>query len=205
MRVKSMVRFKKRIMALSLFLTVAMAPSAALAKQDVLVTYFSLDYLIPKDVDAVSSATRVEMDTAVVARKIAALAQADLVELRSTYAYPAVSYEKTKQIVQQYAHNQEKPLLERTDLSFSDYSTVCIGFPVWFHKAPPEIESFVKEHVRDLQGKKVMFFTTSGSTRPDEIIEGFKKLLPDVQILPTLSITMQNMDDDVKKLDNLRL
>ena len=44
------------------------------------------------------SSLGLDMDTAVVARKIAALAGGDLVELRSTYAYPAKSYDETKQI-----------------------------------------------------------------------------------------------------------
>lgn len=201
-----MLTLKNRLLlALSAGLSLAVMSSAALAKQDVLVAYFSLDYLIPKDVDATTAATKLHMNTSIVAKKIADLTHADIVELKSTYDYPAVSYDSTKQLVQQFAKNNEKPLLQKTDLSFSDYKTVCIGFPVWFHKAPSEIESFVKDHANDLKGRQVMFFTTSGATRPDDIIADFAKVLPDSVILPTVSVTLQNMDEDLKALDGLKL
>ena len=42
------------------------------------------------------------------------------------------------------------------------YSTVIIGFPVWWYTAPTIINTFIEEN--DLSNKKIYIFVTSGSS-----------------------------------------
>ena len=54
----------------------------------------------------------------------------------------------------------------------SAYSTVAIGFPIWWYTAPTIIKMFLESY--DFSGKKIALFATSGGS-------GFGKTVKDLK------------------------
>ena len=46
--------------------------------------------------------------------------------------------------------------------NFEDYTTVFVGFPIWYYGAPNIINSFMKQY--DWTGKRIALFATSGGS-----------------------------------------
>jgi flavodoxin len=58
----------------------------------------------------------------------------------------------------------------------SDYTTIYIGYPVWWYTAPTIINTFLDTY--DFSGKTVVFFATSGGSTIDKANAQFKEQYP---------------------------
>ena len=99
-----------------------------------------------------------------VALKLASVLGADFFEIVPEKPYTAADIKWTNPMAR---CNREKlgkkdvPVAERI-VTFDDYDTVYIGFPIWYGGAPNVVNTFCKEY--DWTGKTVAIFATSGGS-----------------------------------------
>lgn len=105
-----------------------------------------------------------EGHTARVATAFANAIGADAFEIVPEKPYTAADIKWTNPMAR---CNREKlgkkdvPIAERI-VTFDDYDTVYIGFPIWYGGAPNVVNTFCKEY--DWSGKTVAIFATSGGS-----------------------------------------
>ena len=68
------------------------------------------------------------------------------------------------------------PIVEACDVS--SYSTVVIGFPVWWYTAPSIINTFIESV--DLRGKTIKAFCTSGGSGIDKCVSDLQATYPEL-------------------------
>ncbi len=54
-----------------------------------------------------------------------------------------------------------RPAIAGEDIDLSGYSTIILGFPIWYHKEPKIVDTFLDNY--DLSGKNLIPFCTSWS------------------------------------------
>lgn len=98
-----------------------------------------------------------EGNTAVVAKKIQKLLDADLFEVRTKKAYPDGYYEATEVAKQELESNFRPELVEQlTD--FANYDTIILGYPIWWETFPTALMTFLE--AVDCKGKVILPFCT---------------------------------------------
>lgn len=110
--------------------------------------------------------------TAKVAQNIANNIGADTFEIRPKQRYTDADlnwHNENSRSSIEMRNKASRPEIEVTVSKLNDYSTVIIGFPVWWYTAPTIINTFIES--LDLSGKTLIPFCTSGSTG----IEGCEK------------------------------
>ncbi|MGN1466830.1 MAG: flavodoxin, partial [Ruminococcus sp.] len=69
-----------------------------------------------------------------------------------------------------------RPEIADTLNNMDDYSTVFLGFPIWWYVAPKIIDTFVESY--DFSGKTVITFATSGGSGMGKTTDVLKSLCP---------------------------
>lgn len=59
------------------------------------------------------------------------------------------------------------------------YSTVYVGFPIWWYVAPRIINTFIESY--DFEGKTVIPFATSGSSEIENCEKALKESYPQIK------------------------
>ena len=99
-----------------------------------------------------------------VAERIARLTDADIREIVPAVPYTAddLNYNdrSTRASAEQNDANVRPEIAE--DISLDGYTTVCLGYPIWWGQAPRIMSTFVEGH--DFTGITVIPFCTSGSS-----------------------------------------
>ena len=101
--------------------------------------------------------------TRTTAEKLAAVAKADLFEIRPKMPYTAEDLDYTQKTSRSTLEMQDlscRPALAADALDMAKYDVVFVGFPIWWGREPSIIDSFVEAH--ELTGKRVIPFCTSG-------------------------------------------
>ncbi len=123
-------------------------------------------------------------NTKKVADKIASVVDGDVFEIE-----PAVKYNKEDL---DWTNKSSRSTVEMQDKSFrpeivskvsnlSSYSTIVIGYPIWWYTAPSIINSFIEQN--DLSDKNVYLFTTSWGTSPATSFKEMKEKYPDLNFV----------------------
>ncbi len=103
-------------------------------------------------------------NTRIVAERIAALTGADLAEIVPAQPYTAEDLDygdsDTRATVEQNTPDARPEIAD--EISLDGYTTVYLGYPIWWGQAPRILSSFVESH--DFTGKTVIPFCTSGSS-----------------------------------------
>ena len=99
-----------------------------------------------------------------VAERIAALTGGDLAEIVPAQPYTAEDLKyndrSTRATVEQNTPDARPEIAE--DISLAGYSTVYLGYPIWWGQAPRILSTFVESH--DFTGITVIPFCTSGGS-----------------------------------------
>jgi len=101
--------------------------------------------------------------TRTAAEKLAAVAGADLFEIRPKTLYTAADLDWTNKQSRSTLEMQDvncRPALADDELCLSGYDVVFLGFPIWWGREPSVIDSFIDAH--GFSGKCVVPFCTSG-------------------------------------------
>ena len=105
-----------------------------------------------------------EGNTAALAAKVAEASGSDVFEIR-----PEVPYTKADINWKNPLSRCNKEKIGKKDIptvgsveGFESYTTVFVGFPIWYYGAPNIINSFMQQY--DWTGKRIALFATSGGS-----------------------------------------
>ena len=84
----------------------------------------------------------------------------DVFEIQPVTPYPE-DYQETGDIAKEERDNNARPEVLNMPEDISDYDTLFIGYPIWWHTAPMVIGTFLENY--DLTGVEVYPFTQSSS------------------------------------------
>ena len=104
--------------------------------------------------------------TAKVAARLAAVAGADIYEIKPEVKYtkPDLNWMDNKSRSSVEMNDKAfRPAIITGDVDISGYDTVYLGFPIWWYVAPTVINSFLEAY--DFTGKKIVLFATSGGSK----------------------------------------
>ena len=123
-------------------------------------------------------------NTAVLAKRLAGAAGADLYEIRPETPYTSGDLnwqdQNSRSSVEMRDHSS-RPALADTDAGIDGYDTIYVGFPVWWYIAPTIINSFLESY--DFSGKKVILFATSGGSGFGKAVSNLQPSAPDAEII----------------------
>jgi len=100
-----------------------------------------------------------------VAEKIAAVTDADLYEIKAAQEYTGADlnwHDSASRTTLEQNDKSVRPAIGSEPVSLEGYSTVYIGYPIWWGEEPRIMDTFVESHSFD--GLTVIPFCTSGSS-----------------------------------------
>lgn len=117
--------------------------------------------------------------TKALAEKIASQLNADLYEIKPEVPYTAADLDwrdKTSRSTIEMQDKNSRPAMIKDLENAESYTTIYIGFPVWWYTAPTIINTFLESY--DFSGKNVVFFATSGGSTIDKANAEFRTAYP---------------------------
>lgn len=103
--------------------------------------------------------------TKAAAKKLVAVSGADLFEIIPSQLYTAEDLDwrnKNSRSSIEMNDPSSRPAIAKKLDNISDYSTIFLGFPIWWYTAPTIIKTFLEEY--DFSDKTIVLFATSGSS-----------------------------------------
>ncbi len=103
--------------------------------------------------------------TKAVAEKLAAACGGDLFEIKPAVKYTAADLNWNNAASRSSVEMKNpvsRPAIEDNPLPSPDYTTVFVGFPIWWYQAPTIINTFLEKY--NFAGKKIIPFATSGGS-----------------------------------------
>ena len=100
-----------------------------------------------------------------VAEAIADVKGADIYEIKPEVPYTAADLDWKNENSRSSVEMKDKtsrPKIAKTINNISDYTTIYLGFPIWWYVAPTIINTFLESH--DFSGKDIILFATSGGS-----------------------------------------
>ncbi len=139
--------------------------------------------------------------TAKLAKRLAAMAGADLYEIR-----PEVPYSKedlnwedpnSRSSIEMNDRSIRPGIADMMDApDISAYDTVYIGFPIWWYVAPTIINTFLEQY--DWAGKTIIPFATSGSSGMGKTNEGLAPSCPGAKLKEGKRFAADASDDELQ-------
>ncbi len=117
--------------------------------------------------------------TKAVAENLAEALGADSFEIEPTTPYTNADLNwnnKASRSTVEMRDEKSRPAIASTVANMSEYSTVFIGFPVWWYVEPRIIDTFLEAH--DLSGKTIIPFATSGGSGLGKAPQRMQTLAP---------------------------
>lgn len=118
-----------------------------------------------------------------VAEQLAKVSEADLYEIKPQEPYTEEDLDWTNKQSRSTVEMQDKnsrPAIGNKVENFSDYSTIYVGFPIWWYTAPTIINTFLESY--DFSGKQVVLFATSGGSDITRAVNDLKAKYPNINI-----------------------
>ena len=118
-----------------------------------------------------------------VATELAAVANADLHEIKPAQAYTSADldwHNKQSRSSVEMANKSSRPAITDKLANMSDYQTVYVGFPIWWDTAPTIVNTFFESY--DFKGKTVYLFATSGGSSINKAVSDLKATYPEINI-----------------------
>ena len=114
-----------------------------------------------------------------VATQLAEVANADIYEIVPEQLYTDADLNWRDSLSRSSVEMKDKtsrPAIKKTELKIDDYSTVYIGFPIWWYTCPTIINTFMEAY--DFAGKAVIPFATSGGSTIEQACKDLKAAYP---------------------------
>ena len=145
-------------------------------------------------------------NTAIVAEIIARQTGGDLFEIKPARKYPD-SYEDCKTVASREKAANARPAIVGTVENFSQYTTIFIGYPIWYGAYPMPVATFLDSY--DFAGKKIVPFSTHAGSGLSGTDQSISLACPNAKILKGFAIrgaTAQRDRTQTEKLvaENLR-
>ncbi len=114
-----------------------------------------------------------------VATQLAEVAGADLYEIVPEQLYTDADLDWRDSLSRSSVEMKDKssrPAIKKNDLNINDYSTIYVGFPIWWYTCPTIINTFMEAY--DFAGKTVIPFATSGGSSIEQACNDLKAAYP---------------------------
>ena len=115
------------------------------------------------------------------AKQIASLTGGALYKIMPEKAYTSADldwHNKSSRSSVEMNDAKARPELSGSVSNWADYTTVYLGYPIWWDQAPRIINSFIESY--DFSGKVVIPFATSGSSSISHSAQELKKAYPSI-------------------------
>lgn len=118
-----------------------------------------------------------------IAGTIAKLTGADLLRLEAEVPYSAADLDwrdaKSRSSVEM-KDLRSRPTLKALPDNMEEYSTIYLGFPIWWYVAPTLVNTFLES--QNLEGKTIIPFATSGSSGMGRTVDRLRDSAPGARI-----------------------
>ncbi|MCI7702482.1 MAG: flavodoxin [Tenericutes bacterium] len=114
-------------------------------------------------------------ETKKVAQKINEVVKGDLHEITPEVPYTAEDLnweDKTSRSTFEMEDLTSRPAITNKLTNMEEYSTIYLGFPIWWYTAPTIINTFLESY--DFSNKKIIIFCTSGGSSLDKTFNDLK-------------------------------
>lgn len=120
-----------------------------------------------------------------VAERLVKTAGADLFEIEPAKPYTAADLnwnDKNSRSTLEANDPTCRPAIASKPLELDKYSTIYLGFPIWWYVAPAIIKTFLES--QSFAGKKIVLFATSGSSDMGKTAKALEASAPGATIVP---------------------
>lgn len=138
-------------------------------------------------------------NTAVIAGYIQKYTQGTLFEIVPVTPYPA-SYTETTDIAQDEIKNNARPAIKNKLENPDQYSTVFIGYPIWYGTMPMIVRNFIETY--DLSGKTIIPFCTHEGSNFGSSLSVFKSIYPAISLKEGLAVQGSTVSDARDKVED---
>ncbi len=110
-----------------------------------------------------------------VAEKLGTVLQCDTFEIKPKIKYTDADLnwmDKNSRSSKEMGDKSFRPALADINIDISNYSTIFLGFPIWWYVAPTIINSFLENY--DFANKTIILFATSGGSDFGKTLDGLK-------------------------------
>ena len=118
-------------------------------------------------------------NTRAVAKTIHEKTGGDLFEIKREKPYPK-EYKPTTDIGKEELKQNLRPKLAGPLPDLTQYDVILLGYPIWWGIEPMPVKTFVE--ARDLSGKIILPFATSGFNGIEASVDDLRKTLPKAQV-----------------------
>ena len=136
--------------------------------------------------------------TKTVAEQISQIVAAKLFEIEPTEEYTTEDLDwtnKNSRSSLEMADENSRPSVKEKIENLDEYSTIIIGFPVWWYKEPTIIDTFIEEN--NLTDKQVYIFVTSGGSSEAESFANLKAKYPNIKFQSAKRFSTKVMENEV--------
>lgn len=124
-------------------------------------------------------------NTEIVAKKLHDLAGGQLLHIEQKEIYPA-DYHKLTEVAKQELREGARPELKNAIPDMANYDMLLLGYPNWWGTMPMAVWTFLD--AIDVRNKKIAPFCTNEGSGMGRSEKDIKKLCPEAELLPCLSI-----------------
>ncbi len=138
--------------------------------------------------------------TKAAAEKLAQVVDADLHEIQPEQPYTDADLDWHNQQSRSSVEMKDKssrPAIKNKVENMDQYTTVYIGYPIWWYIAPTIINTFVEQY--NLEGKTVIPFFTSGGSEAGETMKYLTPSAPKAIWKAPINLTGKSQDE-IEKL-----
>ena len=139
--------------------------------------------------------------TAKVAEKLASAIGTDIYEIKPEIRYTKADLNwmnKNSRSSVEMNDKSFRPAIITGDVDVSGYSTIYLGFPIWWYVAPTLINTFLEAY--DFAGKKIVLFATSGGSGFGNTVAELKPSAPNAEIIETNVLSGMLTDSKIRGL-----
>jgi flavodoxin len=137
--------------------------------------------------------------TARVAKQLAEGLGADLFEIRPEKPYSRQDLDwhdkKSRSSVEMNDPNSRPAIAAKVE-NMGQYDTVFVGFPIWWHRSPTIISTFLESY--DFSGKKIVPFATSGGSGMGDSGANIAKLAPGAKVAPGKKFSVSASESELR-------
>ncbi len=124
--------------------------------------------------------------TKAVAARLAEAISADIWEIRPAQPYTAEDLNwrnKQSRSSVEMADRKSRPAIAGAAPDFAKYTTIFIGFPIWWQREPSIVDTFIEANAAKMAGKLVVPFATSGSSGMGNTAADIQQLAPPAKVI----------------------
>ena len=120
-----------------------------------------------------------------VAQRLAGATGADTFEIVPAKPYTAADLDwrnKQSRSSVEMADSKSRPAIANAAPDLAGYTTVYVGFPIWWYREPSIIDTFVEANAEALAGKTIVPFATSGGSGMGDSTANLQALAPKAKV-----------------------